>query len=111
MVKYLSVLVIACALLPGCVKEEPIGDKYITLSYLQTYCSDPWGIQPEDSLTLKKFGVYIDSLKLYAASVELKPVNAPDMCMACTCKSGKVFYVTTFDDAYMTNKFKALGFR
>ncbi|ULQ52650.1 hypothetical protein [Flavihumibacter fluvii] len=110
MTKYFFFAGIISGGLLGCTKEGPVGDKYIRLSYGQTYCSDPWGNTGADSINLKKMGIYLDSIKLYVADAELKQVSAPDMCAACFCKTGKVFYVTTFDEPSMVSKFRDLGF-
>jgi hypothetical protein len=108
--RYLLLTCIIWGSLLACKKEELIGDKYITLSYAQTYCNDPWGNKYEDSLTLKRLGFYLDSLDLYAAAVSIKQDSPPDMCAACFCKTGKVIYITTFDNAFMKSKYHQLGF-
>ena len=95
-------------LLYACIsKKEDI--RYTTLQYQQTSCSDPWGSSQTDSITLKKVRTYFDSLQLFVAGLDIQLVNPIEICNACTCKTGKVIYITIFEaqrDRYLKYGFK-----
>ena len=82
--------------------------EYASLTYNQTFCADPWPTGSNDSLTLKNVVHHLDSLRLYVASVYIKQESVPEACAACSCKTGKVIHVTTFEDE--VTHFAALGF-
>src|SRR5215203_584436 len=82
----------------ACSKKTLIEDRYVTLSYSQTFCSDPWVNLAVDSLTLINVANYINTSGLYIAGLNIKQEAQPDVCNACTCKTGKTILVTTFDD-------------
>ena len=82
--------------------------EYITFSYNQTFCADPWKTGSTDSLTVQNVIHHLDSLRLYVAGVWIKQEFPPEACAACTCKTGKVIRVTTFKDD--EEYFAALGF-
>lgn len=94
----------------SCTREALMKDKYITLSYAQTQCSDPWGNDAQDTVVLKKLGEFLAAEKLYAASAEIKVEYTGAVCLACTCLTGKVFYVTTFDNDEMKAAYRKIGF-
>ncbi len=70
--------------------EKKIGEnEYVTLSYKQTSCSDPWMNTGSDSLTLVNVASYLNSSGLYVASLNIKFDGSPEVCLACPCKTGK----------------------
>ena len=80
----------------SCGKPEPsteYGDNFVNLSYIQTKCADPWPTGATDSITLVNMANYLESRNLYLA---IRQDNLPDTCTACTCKTGKIIYITTF---------------
>lgn len=91
----------------SCKKETM---KYAGYEYQQTFCSDPWGHADIDSVTLKRFVRYMDSVGVYVASASLDSLNAPQACNGCFCKTGKVFRLSTFDDAEDDVQLKAYSF-
>lgn len=91
----------------SCTKKTPI--QYVSLSHKQTICADLWLTGSSDSLTLVNVAHYLDSLGLYIASLLIKLDNSPESCTACTCKTGKTIYVSTFEnlkDSYLTAGFQ-----
>ena len=106
---YLSALSI-CTLF-SCTKNPVPKEKYVTLSYKQTYCADPWQNSSADSLTLLNVAAYLNASTLYIASLAIKQETAPDDCKACTCKTGKLIYVSTFNDEILKAKYSRIGFR
>lgn len=105
-------LIIFLLLLVGialaCTREKRT--KYAGYEYQQTFCSDPWGYGTTDSLTLRKFIRYMDSVGVYVASASLDSAKTPEVCNACPCKSGKLFRLTTFDDAQEDTRLKSYNF-
>lgn len=93
----------------SCKREQVVGDRYTTLEYKQTYCADPWGYGTTDSITLVKLVHYFDSLQLYVAGTNIQFTSAPDVCSACTCKTGKTLYLSTFEN--LASRFAAYGFQ
>jgi hypothetical protein len=83
----------------------------VTLKYAQTQCADPWRTGASDSETLAHINHYLDSLNLYVADLTLKKEGDPVTCLACTCITGKVIYVSTLNSEAMKEKYLALGFR
>lgn len=77
-------------------KKALMEDKYATLAYEQTYCSDPWTNGPNDTITVNNVVHYFDSVGLYVAGASISIVNPAQVCQACSCKTGKVIYVSTF---------------
>ena len=95
----------------SCTKKPLLEDKYVTLSYKQTFCSDPWTNLPVDSLTLINITSYLNSSSLYFAGLSIKQESAADVCNACFCKTGKTIYVTTFDNDGLKAEYSKIGFR
>ena len=95
----------------SCSKKPLIEDKYVTLSYRQTFCSDPWTNVAIDSLTLINVATYLNSSGLYIAGLNIEQVTPPDICNACTCKTGKTIYVSTFDSDSLKAKYNRIGFK
>jgi hypothetical protein len=104
----LLLLVIA---LFACKNEKIIQDNYITLAYKQTQCADAWATGATDSITVLNVSNYLNAQNVYIASLNIKQVNTPDLCNACICKTGKIIYVTTFDNDALKQKYQALGFQ
>ena len=95
----------------ACKKEKIIQDNYTTLTYKQTQCADAWATGITDSITLVNVANYLNSQNVYVASLSIKAVNPADLCNACICKTGKLIYVTTFDETTLKQKYLALGFQ
>ncbi len=95
----------------ACTRETLIGDKYVTFAYSQTGCADPWGSQPSDSLTLVKVADYLTAANLYIASLGIRADGTTEICQACSCKTGKVIYVSTLDSDSLRAQYTRIGFR
>lgn len=105
------IILLALIIAISCKKNQEIGnDEFVTLSYPQTYCSDPWptGAGGNDSLTMVNVAHYLDSLDVYISGLTIKADNTPDTCKACTCKTGKTIYASTFKG--QEEKYIAVGF-
>lgn len=110
--KYVLTLVsVATLAIVSCTKRSLNEDKYVTLSYKQTFCSDPWTNLPVDSLTLINITTYLNASSLYIAGLSIKQETTADLCSACTCKTGKTIYVTTFDNDDLKAKYNRIGFK
>lgn len=109
--KYISILLIAVSVF-SCTKTKSIGeDEYVTLSYDQTFCADPWGADSNDTITLNQVSHYLDSVDLYIAALNIQNVTSPETCFACSCKTGKKIYVSTLNSETLKEKYKLLGFK
>lgn len=107
--KHLLFFVTIVFLLNCCSKDDEI--LYKTVSYLQTRCADPWRYDNSDDSTQARYvGNYLDSLGLFHTSVIVKVEGPADICLACTCKSGKVIYVVTKDEEATLQQYRAIGF-
>jgi hypothetical protein len=95
----------------GCSKEHSATEKYITLSYKLTYCSDPWQRGATDDQTLQNVGAYLNTAALYVAGLTIKEDTNPEVCNACSCKTGKTIYVTTLDSESLKEKYLQIGFK
>jgi hypothetical protein len=102
----LTTLFFAVAFVAACKKNN----SYVTLSYKQTQCSDPWGTSQNDSITIKGFKHYADSTKLYATNIYITKDGDPAACLACACPTGRFINVTTLKNDSMIAKYKRLGF-
>ena len=98
-------------IIASCSKKSLLEDKYVTLSYKQTACADPWRNVAVDSLTLINVADYINASDLYIASLIIKQETQPEACDACGCKTGKIIYVTTFDNDSLKAKYSRIGFK
>jgi len=107
----LTIISITTLTILSCTKKSLIKDKYVTLSYKQTFCSDPWTNHPVDSITLINFTSFLNSSSLYLAGLSIKQETAADACYACTCKTGKIIYVTTFDNDNLKAEYSKIGFK
>lgn len=94
-----------------CRKTNPGEDEYITLSYKQTQCADPWRTGATDSLTLANVSTYLAAQGLYVASLQIKTDDVASVCLACQCKTGKTIYVSTLNSDSIKTKYLALGFQ
>ncbi len=109
--KYLliaAVIFSAAATIFSCSKKN--NDNELVMSYNQTKCADAWGSPANDSLTLVNVNNYLDGLGLYKIAVAIIPVNVADTCAACSCKTGKVIYVTTSNSSTIKAQYQAIGF-
>ena len=98
--------------LAACKKSGRIGEnEYVTLTYKQTSCADPWINAGTDSLTLINIANYLNSSGLYIASLSIKQDGPPETCLACVCKTGKTIFVSTLNSETMKAKYLLVGFR
>ena len=96
----------------GCTKKERQGEnEYVQLSYKQTQCSDPWANGSTDSLTLVNAANYLNGAGLYIADMHIKQESPSDVCQGCSCKTGKVIYVSTLNNSTLKEKYAQLGFK
>lgn len=107
----LIILSLLILILAACTKSEVIKDRFITLSYQQTQCADPWNNSVDDSITLKNVNEHLKSNGIYVASLLIKQESMAEICTACTCKTGKIIYLSTFDDRDMKKKAESVGFK
>lgn len=91
--------------------DQPGKNQYVTLSYKQTYCSDPWRYSGTDSLALLSVEHFLDSSGLYAAGLNITQDGTSETCLACACKTGKTIFVSTLNDTTIKAKYLAIGFR
>ena len=94
----------------SCSKKDG-KDEFITLSYQQTYCNDPWSGAVIDSLALINLQKYFAEKDLYIASLSIKQTSDPEICNACSCKTGKTIYVSTLNSENIKQKLYELGFK
>jgi hypothetical protein len=108
---YTTVILLALIFLSGC-RKEPIGkNSYIKLYYKQTSCSDPWATGTTDSLTLVNVAAHLNSLNLYIAGLSILNDDTAEACSACTCKTGKTIYVSTFNSDSLKAQYTRIGFK
>jgi hypothetical protein len=89
-----------------------MGDKeFITLSYQQTMCSDPWKTAGSDSLTLVNVADYLKAADIHIAGLNIKHDGTKLVCEACNCKTGKVIYVSTLNSETLKEKLMKIGFK
>ena len=109
--KYIFIIFIAAATFACTKKSHRIGDnEYVTLACKQTFCSDPWATGTNDSLTLINASAYLVSSGLYIANLSIRQDNSPDMCLACSCKTGKTIIVSTLNSETLKIKYRQIGF-
>lgn len=110
---FITMLFFAVAIIAACGKDDhQLGDNYVTLSYKQTQCSDPWITSHTDSITLKAVLHYLDSTKLYVASAYMTNVsNSNIICDACFCETGKRINITTLKSDVLIARYNQIGFR
>ena len=96
----------------SCCKEN-IGDdnELITLQYQQTQCADRWAYARSDSLQLARVAHFLDSTRLYFASISIRQLQLPAVCDACGYHTGKLFMVSTLNSNPIKAQYAALGFR
>jgi hypothetical protein len=112
--RYINPLLFTAILLylAGCTKEDQIADKTITVKYAQTQCADPWGYGT-DNVVINKLRNYMDSAQLSAPllSIMIKQENDMAACLACTCPTGKVIYVSLMASDELKQKLLKAGFK
>ena len=111
MKKILALLFLTTLTIIACKKDRSNTDKYITLRYEQTYCADSWATGENRDFLLKSITNYLKSEGLYVASVNIKQEREPEICLACSCKTGKTIYVTTLDSEDVKARYLELGFK
>jgi hypothetical protein len=105
-------LLLIAVIIFSCKKEKLIGDdEYVTLSYHQTYCADLWETGNTDSVTLRNLANYLIDANLYVSSLYINEETPGEMCNACTCKTGKVIYVSTLNSDSLKVKYARIGFK
>ncbi len=110
MLKIIALITISICLF-SCSKNHLVGDKFVTLSYSQTYCSDAWVTGSNDSLTRINVVNYLKSKNLDVYSLDIQLKNSPETCNACSCKTGKLIFVTIFDIESTKENFIKIGFK
>lgn len=90
-----------------------MGDEFMTLSYKQTQCSDPWITNPtNNSITVNSISHFLDSAGMTGPefNVNIRNDGIAEICSACICKTGKNIYVTVLYSAALLSKYQSLGF-
>jgi len=95
----------------ACKKDKSLTTKYITLSYKQTYCADPWAIGSNDDQTLENVADYLEARGLHFASLQIKQVTPAELCLACQCKTGKTIYVSVPNSDNVKAQYQEIGFQ
>jgi hypothetical protein len=93
----------------SCSKKSP--DSLVVLSCEQTQCADPWQYGSTDAETISKISTYLRTNNYGFTSVDIRSVNSGAVCLACTCPTGKVIYVTVTDTGNIRTRYAALNFR
>lgn len=97
----------------GCSKDQPIvmdcicesGYGKTCVIYEQTYCADPWGqYDLPDTALLQNLNEYFDSLGVTLYNLGIEEGGIQEICMACSCKSGKRFCAKVKDNDLVTIK-------
>lgn len=110
MEKRLLPVLLLCTVL-ACTPGEPVlMDKYVTFFYNQTACADAWPTAQTDSETLANLSAYLVANNLYVGSMDIRHDGTTEICYACSCKTGKVIYVTTLDSDKMRESYQELRF-
>lgn len=108
---FVSIVIMAIAI-TACTRQELIGNKeFITLSYQQTYCADPWKTGSNDSLTIENVTHYLDSAGLYRAGIHIKSEGGTATCQACACQTGKIIYIITLNSNSIIARYNRIGFK
>jgi hypothetical protein len=97
--------------LAACIKERTRNDPFSTYIYAETYCSDPWERGATDSLTLRNLSTYLTTHRIDFRTVGIQKTDAPEVCNACSCKTGNRLSVTflMLNDSTVS-KMQQLGF-
>jgi hypothetical protein len=90
MKRIIAFLCVCVLLVSSCKKNE----NYICYSIEQTQCADPWGYGNNDMGTVDSLRNYLLDNGIEADKIVLKTTSAGESCLACTCKSGKTFFIT-----------------
>jgi hypothetical protein len=91
------------------LSKEP-GDSLLTFSYAQTQCADPWPASADDNVTAQNVRRFLDSAGVPVSSVNIKKTALEATCLACTCPSGKIIYVTAPNTQEVKARIKELKF-
>lgn len=59
----------------------------------------------------KNIHEFLQSSGIYVASLIIKHGNLSEICDACTCKTGKIIYLSIFDSRQTKKKLESMGFR
>jgi hypothetical protein len=95
----------------ACDKDNDCENGKVTLSYAQTACADPWQSSGTDQGVLANVSNYLDSLNLLAFDLQIQTVHSPAVCLACTCKTGKIISLRTYNHPLNISKFNEIGFQ
>ncbi len=80
----------------GCISDT--GEEIVNLAYLQTYCADSWDLAVQDTQqeysTEARVSDYLGELNIEFESLSISDVNPPEACLACSCLTGMVIYLT-----------------
>src|SRR5438067_1694318 len=80
--------------LAACTTRKDI--EYAELKYAQTKCADKWAPGVSDAITAENVQHYLDSLGLAPLTVRIEADSPAELCNSCSCKTGKIIYVSTF---------------
>ncbi|HEX2606183.1 MAG TPA: hypothetical protein VHK91_02345 [Flavisolibacter sp.] len=105
------VILYGLIMLTACHKAAPIEEKeYVSMTYNQTQCADPWPYGTTESSTLQNVAKFLDMQGLYRAGLSMKAEIPPAACLACSCPTGKVIEVNTLNSSLLKEKYNKLGF-
>ena len=60
--------------------------------YEQTACADRWKDETSDAETIRNMADYLDKNNIEIKETRLVAEKQPDLCYACNCKTGRIFY-------------------
>lgn len=92
-------------------KKDLGEDQYTTFYYRQTQCADAWQTGATDSVTIVNVSNYLKGLGLYYAGINIKADSPAQVCLACTCLTGKTIYASTFNDDSTKARYLRIGFK
>lgn len=97
-------------LLAACSKDAATDNRL--MAYDQTYCADPWEeatLRYTDAQIADKVAGYLHERGIAAAGISIRAVRPGEGCNACSCRTGKVIYVTV--NTVQVEQMKAIGFQ
>ncbi|OON68003.1 hypothetical protein B0919_15160 [Hymenobacter sp. CRA2] len=98
------------ALLGSCSDDKNKENLGITasVSYVQTYCADPWGQARSSQDLVSAATAYLSQRNITLYQAQATQDNAPSLCLACSCTSGLVLHGLVRDQDVAA--VQALGF-
>ncbi|RPD50698.1 hypothetical protein [Paracnuella aquatica] len=92
------------------LENKQLSADLVTYAYAQTQCADPWPASTDDNVTAQNVRRYLDSAGVPVSSVNIKKTALEASCLACTCPSGKIIYVTTPNTQVVKARIRELKF-